>query len=89
MSDLAVEKAGGAGTDAGPTIDIERIAKREDGIVSSRGSVSEDVDYNSKEDQRLLRKIDGRFVIFRCSFSCWFPLWLMYVTVLDQGYCPS
>lgn len=56
----SVEKTEGASLDAGHAGEANEKPKQ--GISSSRGSLSEGDHYDSKEDKRLLRKIDGRFV---------------------------
>lgn len=63
----SVEKTEGASLDAGHA--GEANEKRKEGINSSRGSLSEGDNYDSKEDKRLLRKIDGRFVDLSMFYS--------------------
>lgn len=68
MMSSSVEKAEGASVDADHRASPTN-AKREQGLSSSRGSLSGGDDYDSKEDKRLLRKIDGRFDDLFCSFD--------------------
>lgn len=54
MSDSMKEKKDSLAVEHAPRID--------EGSITSDRSVPDDEDYNSIEDRRLLRKLDGRFV---------------------------
>lgn len=63
----SVEKTEGASVDAG--LASQTNEKKKEAISSSRGSLADGVNYDTKEDRRLLRRIDGRFVDTVLIFS--------------------
>lgn len=54
MSDLMKEKKDSSS--------VERAPRVEEGSITSNRSLQDNEDYDTVEDQRLLRKLDGRFV---------------------------